>query len=256
MYTSNPFSFFFSTNEQITDIKELCRQRLLHVAQSIENCRTMNIQYEIEDILTILLELSSFAPVDDSLILVEEALLSFNHTRDVPEDDPVPGAEPCTGVRRKYAIPSETLEMLIESGLKVNDIAQFLNVSKRTVERRMNEYNLTIRQMYSEISNEELRTEVSNLCHEYPHVGYRTIKSLLQSKGLRIQERKVRAAVRECDPCGVLFRTVFLSSRIQRRVYSVQGPQALWHIDGNHKLIRYALKECCCSLPVQVHGHT
>ena len=26
---------------------------------------------------------------------------------------------------------------------------------------------------------------------------------------------------------------------IHRRVYQVAGPNALWHIDGNHKLIRY-----------------
>lgn len=26
---------------------------------------------------------------------------------------------------------------------------------------------------------------------------------------------------------------------LRRRQYSVPGPNALWHIDGNHKLIRY-----------------
>ena len=25
----------------------------------------------------------------------------------------------------------------------------------------------------------------------------------------------------------------------RRRVYSVEGPNSLWHIDGNHKLIRW-----------------
>ena len=29
------------------------------------------------------------------------------------------------------------------------------------------------------------------------------------------------------------------SQVIRRRVYQVPGPNALWHIDGNHKLIRY-----------------
>lgn len=28
-------------------------------------------------------------------------------------------------------------------------------------------------------------------------------------------------------------------SALKRRVYSVPGPNALWHMDGNHKLIRY-----------------
>ncbi|XP_053380857.1 uncharacterized protein LOC123533407 isoform X2 [Mercenaria mercenaria] len=143
---------------------------------------------------------------------------------------------------RKYDIPFQMLQCLINSGLKVRDISELLNVSKRTVERRMEEYNLSVRQTYSNLSDEKIKLEVQQLSASFPNVGYRTIQSLLLSKGLKIQEHKVRHALRECDPCGVLFCRVFLtSSRIQRRTYSVSGPQALWHIDGNHKLIRWRL---------------
>jgi len=34
---------------------------------------------------------------------------------------------------------------------------------------------------------------------------------------------------------GVALRTVH---RMRRRSYRVAGPNSLWHIDGNHKLIR------------------
>ena len=39
------------------------------------------------------------------------------------------------------------------------------------------------------------------------------------------------------DPEGVVLRW---REAIQQRKYRVSSPLALWHIDGNHKLIRYA----------------
>ena len=46
--------------------------------------------------------------------------------------------------------------------------------------------------------------------------------------------------MRHVDPEGTILRTLQMNV-IQRRVYSVPSPLALWHIDGNHKLIRYIL---------------
>ena len=40
------------------------------------------------------------------------------------------------------------------------------------------------------------------------------------------------------DPEGVTLRW---SYTVQRRKYSVYGPNALWHIDGQHGLIRWRL---------------
>ena len=55
------------------------------------------------------------------------------------------------------------------------------------------------------------------------------------SKGLRIQWERVRQSLLRTDPSGVHQRR---RESIRRRVYRVSGPLALWHIDGNHKLIR------------------
>jgi len=39
---------------------------------------------------------------------------------------------------------------------------------------------------------------------------------------------------------------MFLSAcRIQHRAYNVRAPLALWHIDGNHKLISYNFQLVC-----------
>ena len=208
----------------------------MYVVQSIENDRTLNIITELQDILTFLLQLSRFVCVDSCIGFIDEALEILVNLH--PEQS-ISEVEILSRRGRKYDIPVETLQCLLDSGLKVRDISELLNVSKRTVERRMEDFKLSVRQTYSNLSNEEQKQEVQELCSSFPNVGYRTIHSLLLSKGLKIQQHRVRQAVRECDPCGGLFRRVFLNScRIQRRTYSVSGPQALWHIDGNHKLIR------------------
>ena len=42
----------------------------------------------------------------------------------------------------------------------------------------------------------------------------------------------------QVDPCGVQQR---MRNILHRRRYKVQGPNSLWHIDGNHKLIRWRI---------------
>ena len=54
--------------------------------------------------------------------------------------------------------------------------------------------------------------------------------------GVTIQRQRVRDAMERNDPAGVALRA--LQPQLQRRQYKVAGPNSLWHIDGNHKLIR------------------
>ena len=60
----------------------------------------------------------------------------------------------------------------------------------------------------------------------------------LATWGLRVREIEVRESMHGVDPNGVLLRT--LENRIiQQRGYNVYSPRALYHLDGNHKLIRW-----------------
>ena len=60
----------------------------------------------------------------------------------------------------------------------------------------------------------------------------------LRCQGVRIKQGRVRESVRRVDLLGALMRGLEMNV-VHRRVYSVPSPLALWHIDGNHKLIRY-----------------
>ena len=57
----------------------------------------------------------------------------------------------------------------------------------------------------------------------------------LLAEGIRVQQLRIRECQRRVDPGGVVLRRL---TSINRRRYKVNGPLALWHIDGNHKLIR------------------
>ncbi|XP_078315098.1 uncharacterized protein LOC111130269 isoform X4 [Crassostrea virginica] len=119
-------------------------------------------------------------------------------------------------------------------------MADMLCVSPSTVKRRLKEFNLNVHNTYSTISEPDLHKLVESVVKEFPEAGTKSIQSILVTKGHRLQRQRVRDAVRKVDPEGILFRRLFLSvHRIQRRTYNVRAPRALWHIDGNHKLIRW-----------------
>ncbi|KAJ3963754.1 hypothetical protein EV361DRAFT_943322, partial [Lentinula raphanica] len=52
--------------------------------------------------------------------------------------------------------------------------------------------------------------------------------------GLRVQRRRVIQSLRRVDRLGRVIRRRRL---IERQAYKVSRPNALWHIDGHHKLM-------------------
>ena len=220
-------------------MKDLARSKLLHIAESMENGRILNISNELTTVTSMLVQLSQLTNVEESLEHLESArsLCQFD-TCEKQVTLPPTTNQGCVD-RPAFIIPAETLEFFCANNFKVKDMASMLGVSKRTIERRLADYNIKVRNTYSDISDSELDEMVKRIVQEYPNIGYRTVSSMMMAEGHRVQESRVRNAVRNADPEGVLFRRLFLATcRVQRRTYSVQGPQALWHIDGNQKLIR------------------
>ena len=101
----------------------------------------------------------------------------------------------------------------------------------------MSMYNLNVRSYYSQISDSDLDAIVADILFHFPTCGNRQMQGHLIARGLRVQQYRVREAQRRVHSSGLMMRRLF---SINRRTYQVNGPLALWHIDGNHKLIRYA----------------
>ena len=56
--------------------------------------------------------------------------------------------------------------------------------------------------------------------------------------GLRVQQDRVRESLHRVDPIGIKSR---IRGVLHRRQYDVPSANALWHVDGYHKLIRWRI---------------
>ena len=122
------------------------------------------------------------------------------------------------------------------------EISKLLGVSTRTVERRMSEYGLSIWGSYEGMNDNELDDIVTGILKDFPNAGYKkNDRSFARKKNTTPEQSRIRSAMQRVNPEGCLLRSLDLKTLnvLQRRKYQVYGPLALWHIDGNHKLIRY-----------------
>ena len=99
------------------------------------------------------------------------------------------------------------------------------------------------------LTDQELERIVTEMHRQFPQSGYRQILALLKCQGIYVREYRLRDSLRRCDPLGSSLRWF---ATIKRRSYNVTSPLALWHLDGNHKLIQYVLRftmsvsQCLC----------
>ena len=138
--------------------------------------------------------------------------------------------------RPRISINPQELLFLSNNGFNVSGLASLLNCSTRTVQRRFREVGLYGRQRYSCLSDDELDQHVMEIQHGHPNRGYRIVDGMLRSQSIIVQRNRIRCSLKRVDSDGVTRRC---RQALHRRVYSVPSPNALWHIDGNHKLIRW-----------------
>ena len=73
--------------------------------------------------------------------------------------------------RPRFEIARDQLEYLLDLKFACSDIARLLGVSLRTIRRRMEEFNITVRDRYSGITDSELDEEVTEIKRSYPNAG-------------------------------------------------------------------------------------
>lgn len=139
--------------------------------------------------------------------------------------------------RPRYKIMREQLEFFLDQNFTSAEIASLLGVSESTVKRRIQEFETSVRARYSSLSDERLDETVLSIMENFPNSGYRRMTGFLLNAGHRVQQQRIKESMRRVDPNGVFLGAIEIRT-VRRRRYQVAGPLALWHIDGNHKLIR------------------
>lgn len=118
-------------------------------------------------------------------------------------------------------------------------LASVLGISRKTLRSRLNE--LDIDTSYSSISDNDLDSLISEYRQEHPAGGRSYVIGRLRAvNSLKIQRQRVIDSLNRLDLLGqgMKKRT---GAKKQRKPYQVPRPNALWHIDGHHKLIKWGI---------------
>ena len=121
-------------------------------------------------------------------------------------------------------------------GLHITEIARLFNVHRNTLYPDLRRLGLTHR--FSKISDHSLDTLVRAFKIRKPELGLRSLIGYLRHIGLRVQTNWVLTSMRRVDALG---KTLRHRKAIQRRQYHNKRPNAVWHMDGYHKLIRWGI---------------
>ncbi|XP_052281363.1 uncharacterized protein LOC127878877 [Dreissena polymorpha] len=127
------------------------------------------------------------------------------------------------------------IETLFEAGYSVKDTSIALGVSESTLFRKMGQFGLS-KLAFTEIDEEELNIVVATTITEFPRCGEEMLRKVLLQKGIKVQRFRLRQCLKHLDEDGIRARK---RRRLRRRIYNVSAPNCLWHIDSNHKLIRW-----------------
>ncbi|CAL8376045.1 unnamed protein product [Arctogadus glacialis] len=139
--------------------------------------------------------------------------------------------------RPRFIIDRDHVIELLEMGQNVTCIARLFGVSRWTMHRRMADWDLSVREMYSQMSDAELDELVRDILSRNPNAGYRRMIGLLTARGQRVQWNSVctgiDASSRHSRDCLANVTVGLCSSQ------NILSSRSLVHIDTNHKLIRY-----------------
>lgn len=138
--------------------------------------------------------------------------------------------------RPRKVINPEFLREALQPGRKISQarLASALGVHRHTVRKYRELFDIPYQ--FSEITDEDLDHLIRDYRNERPVSGIRYVMGRLRSIALRVQRERVTEAIQRVDGVGVALRR---RDAIQRRVYQITRPNAVWHADGYHKLIRW-----------------
>ena len=91
---------------------------------------------------------------------------------------------------------------------------------------------------YTLISDHDLDQEILAIKLAHPNDGEVLLNGHLIRRKIFIPRSKLRASIHRVDPHNTATRK---SITVRRRVYHAEGPNAVWHVDGHHKLIHWRL---------------
>ena len=140
--------------------------------------------------------------------------------------------------RPKKIINVEFLKEAVSNSRHIpcTELARVLGVHRNTLRLYMKSQGIERR--YTCISDADLDKLINEFKARRPESGIRYIVGFLRKSGIRVQYRRIIQSVRRINRLGQTLRERCVMTR---RKYHVERPNALWHMDGHHKLIRWGI---------------
>ena len=143
--------------------------------------------------------------------------------------------------RPRKNINPEVLHDAFQRGRSISTtvLASILGIDRKTLQARKNE--MGIESGFDEISDDDLDNLIQEYRQENPTGGRSYVMGRLRAAHLlRIQRHRVIDSINRIDRLGQGMQQR-VGKKKERRQYQVPRPNALWHIDGHHKLIAWGI---------------
>ena len=117
-------------------------------------------------------------------------------------------------------------------------LAKKLGVHRNTLREKLKENSIDT--SFSDISDDDLDQIVRVYRDSHPNSGMSYLRGHVKSQGLLVQRWRLRKSIQRVDRLGQTLRRRAVAKKT-RTQYHVSRLNALWHIDGHHKLILWGI---------------
>lgn len=131
--------------------------------------------------------------------------------------------------RPRLCVDRAQLEFLRSLHFKWEDISCILGASVKTLQWRAKEWVIVT---FTNLTDAQLDEMIRSYLRQFPQAGEAMIRGPLLSLNIHVQREKLRMSIQRLSGPGNSSHPA-----INCRSYSVPWPNALWHIDGDHKMI-------------------
>ena len=144
--------------------------------------------------------------------------------------------------RPVYELHFEAIKEFVSMRIPITKIASILGIHRSTIYRHLGSNGIEISR-YKDICDDKLDSVIKDIKNTHPSSGERLIEGFLDGRGIRVTRERLRASIHRVDPINTALRWV---RKTPRHVYSVPGPNSLWHNDGCHKMIHWRIVIHAC----------
>ena len=133
--------------------------------------------------------------------------------------------------RPRLIVNKEDIQSLRRLNYSWTKIARLPGISRHTLYRRLKEYDIPT-DGFTNVSELELDELLRDIKAGSPNFVEVMLQGRLLHIGIKVSRAVLWAEIHRVDHANTVQRE---SHVISRRVYFVSQPNAVWHIDGNHK---------------------